>query len=364
MSCRVLIMAGGTGGHIFPALAVARELERADARIRWLGARDGMETRIVPEAGIEMDTIRIKGLRGKGIAGWLLSPARLCVAAVQVFAVILRFRPDVVLGMGGFVSGPGGFVSWLLHRPLVIHEQNAIPGLTNRLLSRIATRTMTAFKEVFAGRKNVEYVGNPVRAEMLELAAPQERFGDRGPAIRLLVLGGSLGAQVLNETLPAVLSECAEGVAFDVRHQSGRSRDEVTRAAYAQHGIPARVEPFIADMAEAYCWADLVICRAGALTLSELMAVGLGAVLVPYPYAVDDHQTVNARDMVEAGAARVVQQGEGFKERLREVLAAHVFKAATPDRRTDLLVMAVAAHRLAMPGASMRVAQVCMEVAG
>jgi len=364
MSCRVLIMAGGTGGHIFPALAVARELERADASVRWLGARGGMETRIVPEAGIEMDTIRIKGLRGNGATGWLLSPARLCVAAAQVLVVILRFRPDVVLGMGGFVSGPGGFVSWLLHRPLVVHEQNAIPGLTNRLLARIAARTMTAFKGAFASRSCVEFVGNPVRAEILDLPAPRQRFSDREATIRLLILGGSLGAQALNETLPDILSDYAKGAPFEVWHQAGRSRDEATRASYAQHGISARVEPFIADMAEAYCWADLVICRAGALTLSELMAVGLGAVLVPYPHAVDDHQTVNARDMVDAGAARVIQQGAGFRERLGQVLNELVFNTTTTNPRQDLLVMAEAARRLAMPGASKRVAQVCMEAAG
>lgn len=364
MSRRVLIMAGGTGGHIFPALAVARELERADASIRWLGARGGMETRIVPEAGFELDTVRIQGLRGKGIAGWLLSPARLLVAAVQVLGVILSFRPDVVLGMGGFVSGPGGFVSWLLRRPLVIHEQNAIPGLTNRLLSRIATRTMAAFKDAFGGRSDVEFVGNPVRAGILGLAEPQERFRQRGPAIRLLVLGGSLGAEILNETLPAILADYADRGVFEIRHQTGRSRDEATRARYRQCGIPATVEPFIGDMSEAYCWADLAICRAGALTLSELMTVGLGAVLVPYPYAVDDHQTVNARDMVEAGAACVVQQGDGFQDRLREVLARLVFEQAEDDRRTEVLAMAVAARRLAMPGATRRVAEVCMEVAG
>lgn len=364
MSRRVLIMAGGTGGHIFPALAVARELQQADARIRWLGARGGMETRIVPEAGFEIDTVLIRGLRGKGVAGWLMSPLRLIVAGFQVLGVIMRFRPDVVLGMGGFVSGPGGFVSWLLHRPLVIHEQNAIPGLTNRLLSRIATRTMAAFKDAFGGRPGVEFVGNPVRAEILGLPSPQERFRDRGPAIRLLVLGGSLGAEVLNETVPAVLSECAKAGAYEVRHQTGRDRDEATRARYAGFGIEARVEPFIADMADAYCWADLAICRAGALTLSELMTLGLGAVLVPYPHAVDDHQTVNARDLVEEGAARVVQQGEGFQDRLRAVLNDLVFSQTGDDRRTNLLAMAVAARRLAMPGASKRVAQVCLEVAG
>jgi UDP-N-acetylglucosamine--N-acetylmuramyl-(pentapeptide) pyrophosphoryl-undecaprenol N-acetylglucosamine transferase len=376
---RVMIMAGGTGGHVFPALAVAAELRERGAEVFWLGTRQGLEAKVVPAAGISMEWVSVSGLRGKGLLAWLLAPWRLLWAVLQVLAVMLRQRPVVVLGMGGFVTGPGGVVTWLLRKPLVIHEQNAIAGLTNRLLAPLAQRVLEAFPGTFQG-KHAVHTGNPVRRAIAELPAPEERFAPRSGALHLLVLGGSLGARALNEIVPAALKDLAvadradtppppgrgwpagpgEGSflsrTMEIWHQAGSRHLDEARAHYGDAGVTARVEPFIDDMAAAYGWADLVVCRAGALTIAELAAAGVGAVLVPYPHAVDDHQTRNAAYLADAGAAVIVQQRELTRDKLRDLLASLI-------DRSRLLVMAQAARRLAKPQAAALVAEQCWEAA-
>lgn len=389
---RVMIMAGGTGGHVFPALAVAAELRARGAEVFWLGTRRGLEAQLVPAAGITMEWVSVAGLRGKGVASLLLAPFQLLRAALQVIAVILRQRPTVILGMGGFVTGPGGAVTWFLRKPLVIHEQNSIAGMTNRLLAPLATRVCVAFPNTFAstsffrlprtrkqgrdggapdrGRRaereaaatasaagKILHTGNPVRREIAALPAPAQRLAGRSGPINLLVLGGSLGARALNETVPAAVARMQIRPA--IWHQTGARNLDEARAAYAAAGVDARIAPFIDDMAAAYAWADLVVCRAGALTVAELAAAGVGAVLVPYPHAVDDHQTHNAQYLVDAGAALVVQQRELTPARLADLLAPLCADAARPR----LLAMAEAARRLAQTGAAALVAEQCLEVA-
>jgi len=353
----VLIMAGGTGGHVFPALAVARYLRDEGVGVVWLGTRRGLEARIVPEAGFPIEYISISGLRGKGILGWLLAPLRLSIALWQALKVCLRCRPGAVLGLGGFVTGPGGLAAWLLRRPLVIHEQNAIAGLTNRLLSRLARRVLEAFPGSFPDNIKTEQTGNPVRADIAALPAPSSRIAAHHGPCRLLVIGGSLGAQALNEVVPQALAQLPSVDRPVIWHQAGQSKEVATREAYVRSRIEARVEPFIGDMAAAYSWADLVICRAGALTVSELAAAGVGAILVPYPHAVDDHQTRNALYLTEAGAARLILQSELTPEvlaqRLRELLS---------EGREGFIQMAAAARSLAKPEATRRVAETCLEV--
>jgi UDP-N-acetylglucosamine--N-acetylmuramyl-(pentapeptide) pyrophosphoryl-undecaprenol N-acetylglucosamine transferase len=350
---RVMIMAGGTGGHVFPALAVAAELRQRGAEVFWLGTRQGLEAKLVPAAGISMEWVSVSGLRGKGAMAWLLAPWRLLWAALQVLAVMLRQRPVVVLGMGGFVTGPGGVVTWLLRKPLVIHEQNAIAGLTNRLLAPLAQRVLEAFPGTFHG-KHVTHTGNPVRRVIADLPVPEQRFAARSGVLRLLVLGGSLGARALNEVVPAALAQLSSRP--EVWHQTGSHNLDETLEHYRAAAVTARVEPFIDDMAAAYGWADLVVCRAGALTVAELAAAGVGAVLVPYPHAVDDHQTRNAAYLSDAGAAVVIQQAELTRERLRELWT------SLADR-SRLLAMAQAARGLAQPQAAATVAALCWEVA-
>ena len=356
----VVIMAGGTGGHVFPALAVARELSGRGASVSWLGTRRGLESRLVPEAGYPIDYISIAGLRGNGLLGWLLAPLRLSVALVQALKVMLRRRPGVVLGMGGFVTGPGGVASRLLGKPLVIHEQNAIAGLTNRLLSRIASRVLEAFPNTFM-RGGVEQTGNPVRSEIVEMAPPAERYREHRGVIRLLVVGGSLGARALNETLPQALALIPEGKRPEIVHQSGEKNIEAARRSYEEAGVNADIRPFIADMAEAYSWADLVICRSGALTVSELAAAGVASLLVPFPFAVDDHQTANAHYLVDSGAARLMPQSEMNPQQLAELLLE--FCAEPKSGREQLQSMAEAARRLARPEAAIQVSDICQMVA-
>lgn len=355
MGARVMIMAGGTGGHIFPALAVAQDLRERGMEVFWLGTRSGMESRVVPEAGFPMEWIEVQGLRGTGFSRWLAAPFKLALAMFQSLKVLRRRRPRVVLGMGGFVTGPGGVMARALGIPLVIHEQNAIPGMTNQWLSRIASRVLEAFPGSFAVERSAQATGNPVRGEIAALPAPSERMLEREGGLRLLVLGGSLGAQALNETVPAAVALMPAELRPLVRHQAGANKQEATLAAYRALGIEADVQPFISDMAEAYGWADLVICRAGALTISELAAAGVGAILVPYPHAVDDHQTRNAEFLATAGAARLMPQhelnAEGLAAALQELLAG----------RDRSYAMAQAARGLAQPGATRQVADVCVE---
>lgn len=353
----ILIMAGGTGGHVFPALAVAQYLRDAGVAVTWLGTRRGLEARLVPEAGFPIEYISITGLRGRGILGWLLAPLRLITALWQALRVCLRCRPGMVLGLGGFVTGPGGVAAWLLRCPLVIHEQNAIAGLTNRLLSHLARRVLEAFPGSFPANIQTRQTGNPIRADISDLPLPEQRFTTHQSELRLLVIGGSLGAQALNEVLPQAIALLPPENRPTIWHQAGQNKDVATREAYAEAKVKARVEPFIADMAEAYGWADMVICRAGALTISELTAAGVAAVLVPYPHAVDDHQTRNALYLTEAGAARLVPQSELSPETL-----ANELQALLNEGREGLLKMANAARQLAKPSATRQVAETCLEV--
>jgi len=356
MSAPVLILAGGTGGHIFPGLAVAQALRARDVPVVWLGSAGGMETRLVPQAGIPLETIAVSGLRGKGAATLLKAPVLLLRSLWQALAVLRRLRPRAVLSFGGYAAGPGGLAAWLLRRPLLVHEQNRAPGLTNRVLARFARRVLCGFPGSFSHR-DAEAVGNPVRPEISAIPAPAERLAGREGAVRLLVLGGSQGAYSLNVALPQVLARLPLAQRPQVRHQCGERHADRARAAYAESGVEASIEPFIADMAAAYAWSDLVVCRAGALTLAELCAAGAGALLVPFPNAVDDHQTRNAEFLVERGAAAIVAEGEGFAERL--LAAAQPLLADAPRR----LAMALAARAAAQPQAAERVAQIVIEEA-
>jgi UDP-N-acetylglucosamine--N-acetylmuramyl-(pentapeptide) pyrophosphoryl-undecaprenol N-acetylglucosamine transferase len=352
----VLILAGGTGGHVYPALAVAEQLRRWGGRVDWLGTATGIEARVVATRGIPLHQVSVAGLRGKGAGAWLAAPVRLARALAQAWRVLASVRPDVVLGMGGFVSGPGGLAAWMQGRPLLVHEQNAVPGLTNRLLARLARVVLEAFPGSFEPRRGARHTGNPVRADLGALPPPEERLAGRGSPLRLLVLGGSQGARALNEAVPAALALLPERAGVTVWHQAGPSQIDAARAAYARAGVEGRVEAYLEDMAAAYAWADLALCRAGAMTLAELCAVGLGAVLVPFPFAVDDHQTRNARFLAERGAARLLPQGELDPARVAAWLA-----ELAADRGT-LMAMARAARALARPDAAAAVARACLEV--
>lgn len=349
----VLIMAGGTGGHIFPGLAVAAELAARQVPVIWLGANGGLETRLVPQHGVALETLSIGGLRGKGLATALRTPLRLLAAVRAARAVLKRHAPRSVLSMGGYVAAPGGIAAWLARIPLVVHEQNRVPGLTNRLLARFAQRVLTGFADAFGA---AEWVGNPVRASIAAVPVPAERYAARDGALRVLVLGGSQGAASLNAQVPEMLRRRGTRVALQVCHQCGEKQVDKTRAAYAAAGVEAEVVSFVDDMAAAYAQADLAICRAGALTVAELAAAGLPALLVPYPHAVDDHQTRNAQALVAAGAGQLVGEGEDFVKRLGAAFD------QIADRR-QLLGMANAARTLAKPNATHRIADVCLEVA-
>ena len=352
-SAPVIILAGGTGGHIFPGLAVAAALRARSVPVAWLGADGAMETRLVPQHGIELDTIAVKGLRGKGIATLLGAPVRV-LAAVRAAARVLRAkRPRAVLSFGGYASGPGGIAARLAGLPLLVHEQNRAPGLTNRVLSKFARRVLVGFPQTFAGE---EVVGNPVRTEIAAIAPPAQRFAGRDGALRLLVLGGSQGARALNAAVPQAIASL-QGIAFDIRHQCGEKMLDDARRAYADANVAASVEPFIADMAAAYAWADLVVCRAGALTLAELCAAGVGSVLVPFPQAVYDHQTRNAEYLVERGAALLFAQDARLADNLAQALRG---LAADPQRR---LAMAEAARSIALPDAAEKVADIVLQEA-
>jgi UDP-N-acetylglucosamine--N-acetylmuramyl-(pentapeptide) pyrophosphoryl-undecaprenol N-acetylglucosamine transferase len=351
----VMILAGGTGGHIFPGLAVAHALRDRGVPVLWLGAEGGMETRLVPQHEFQIDTIPVQGVRGKGIATLLAAPFKV-FAAVRAAQQTLRQRqPRAVISFGGYAAGPGGLAARLAGIPLLVHEQNRAPGLTNRVLAKFARRVLTGFPQTFAGGRE-EVVGNPVRAEIAAIAPPLQRFGQRDGALRLLVLGGSQGARALNEAVPRALLALG-GTAIAVRHQCGEKLRADAEAAYAQAGIDASVEPFIADMAAAYAWADLVVCRAGALTLAEVCAAGVGSVLVPFPQAVDDHQTRNAEFLVERGAALLLEQDAALAARLADVLRD---LAGDAGKRH---AMAEAARLLAKPDAAARVADAVLQEA-
>ncbi len=354
---RCLVMAGGTGGHVFPALAVADDLRARGWRVAWLGGRSGIENRLVPAAGYPLFRISIAGLRGKGWVAMLLAPGRLAVALVQATGVVLRVRPRVVLGMGGFASGPGGLVAWIARLPLLIHEQNAIPGMTNKILSRLAKRVLCAFPDSFSECSRVQWVGNPVRESIEAIPAPESRLANRQGLLRLLVLGGSQGAQVLNRMTGLALRALPGEITLVVRHQCGGDGEHDARRAYAGTSAEVSIEPFIEDMAGAYSWADLVLCRAGAMTVSELSAAGCASILIPYPHAVDDHQTANAEYLGNTGAARLIAESDFTPEVLARQLA------ELSGERTELAEMAKRARAMARPGAVAAVASACEEVA-
>jgi UDP-N-acetylglucosamine--N-acetylmuramyl-(pentapeptide) pyrophosphoryl-undecaprenol N-acetylglucosamine transferase len=348
----IMIMAGGTGGHVFPGLAVADFMRGLGWRVVWMGSRSGMEARLVPAHGYEMAWIKANALRGKGLLAKLLLPASLLIAFWQSARAIFSIKPDVVLGMGGYVAFPGGMMSSLLNRPLAVHEQNAIAGLTNRVLAQVADRSMAAFPGALS---KSQWTGNPVRADIAAVPAPAERFAGRSGPLRLLVVGGSLGAQALNEMVPKALALIPDDERPKVVHQSGERNLPVLRDAYATAGVEGELVAFISDMAARYAEADLVICRAGALTVSELSAAGMASVLVPFPYAVDDHQTANARFLADSGAAMLIRQADMDPPRLAALMQ-------TLDR-PKLLAMAEKARALGKPEATRLVAESCIELA-
>lgn len=345
-------MAGGTGGHIFPALAVADVLRGGGWQVTWLGAPDSMEAELVPKHGYDMVLVRFSGLRGKGLLRKLLLPINLLVALVQSAAAIFRHRPDVVLGMGGYITFPGGITAALLRRPLLIHEQNSIAGLSNRVLARFAKKVLSGFPDVLP---KAIWCGNPVRSAIAAVTEPQQRYAARQGGLNVLVVGGSLGAQALNEVLPQALALLPEGGRPKVLHQTGKKHFAQVQQLYQQAGVHAEIQPFLDDMASCYAQADVVICRAGALTIAELAAAGVASVLIPFPHAVDDHQTHNARFLSERGAAVLIPQTELNAKKLAGLLG--------ELSREKLSLMAQQARSLAKPDAAFAVAKVCRELA-
>jgi UDP-N-acetylglucosamine--N-acetylmuramyl-(pentapeptide) pyrophosphoryl-undecaprenol N-acetylglucosamine transferase len=351
MSKTIMIMAGGTGGHIFPALAVAHKLRDAGWRVVWLGNPEGMEARLVPQHGFEMVWVKFAALRGKGILRKLLLPLNLLHGFWQALKALRQVRPNVVLGMGGYITFPGGMMAALTGVPLVLHEQNSVAGLANKVLAGVADRIVTGFPDVL---KKSFWAGNPVRPEIASMALPAERFAGRNDALRLLVIGGSLGAQVLNEMVPQAMSLLGANELPQIVHQAGEKHIEALKANYAAVGVTAHCVSFIEDMAGAYEWADLVICRSGALTIAELAAAGVACILVPYPHAVDDHQTGNARFLVNVGGAFLLPQNE---------LTPESIALLRNYSRSQLLEMAEKARSLAKPDATAEVANICAEIA-
>lgn len=341
-----MVMAGGTGGHIFPALAVAQELQAQGHRIVWLGSEDAMETRLVPQYNIPLETLSIKGIRGNGIKRKLLLPFTLVKTIAAARRIIRRYNVDAVIGFGGFVTFPGGIAARLCGLPLIVHEQNAIAGLSNKVLSHFASQVMYAFPHVFTNQNGL--VGNPVRADIAALTPPAQRFAGRQGVLNILVVGGSLGADILNKVVPQAMALLPESQRPNLLHQSGRNKLTQLQHQYAECGVKAECVEFITDMVSAYREADLVICRAGALTIAELTAAGLGAILVPYPHAVDDHQTANAQYMVKDGAAVLMPQTSLNAQSLQTVLA--------DLSREQCLQMAEKARALAQPDSAAKVA--------
>lgn len=353
MSRTILIMAGGTGGHIYPGLAVADALRAQGWNVVWLGAPNSMEAELVPKHGYPVAWVNFTGVRGKGLLRLLTLPFTLLRALGQSAVAIFSYRPDVVLGMGGYITMPGGLMAAMLRRPLVIHEQNSIAGMSNKVLAQLAARVLSGFPGVL---KRAEWCGNPVRADIAALPEPKVRYAERSGKLNVLVVGGSLGAQALNEAMPQALAMMSEQERPKVLHQTGKKNLEAVRQLYERAGVRADIRPFLEDMANQYAQADVLICRAGALTIAELAAAGVASVLIPLPIAVDDHQTHNARFLSEQGAAVLLPQSDLSAEKLAQLLRGF--------SREKLLAMAQAARRLAKPDATRQVAQVCAELAG
>jgi UDP-N-acetylglucosamine--N-acetylmuramyl-(pentapeptide) pyrophosphoryl-undecaprenol N-acetylglucosamine transferase len=357
MSKNVMIMAGGTGGHIFPALAVANYLRDKGHQVTWLGTKQGLEARVVPTAGFEIDWLSVNGLRGKGMVSLFLAPFMLVKACWQALSAIRARKPNVVLGMGGFVAGPGGLMARLSGCPLVIHEQNRIPGTTNRLLSKIATRVLEAFPASFRKAVSAICTGNPLRKEIEQLTSLEKEEESADAKLNLLVIGGSLGAAVLNETVPAALKKLSNLSQIAVIHQSGEKTLDLAQSAYEGLDVEVEITPFIEDMAAVYSWAGLVICRAGAMTVSEVAAAGLAALFVPLPNAIDDHQTANARYLAEEGAAILMPQQKLNSEELSSKLEEFI------SNQNELVKMAGRARQLAEVEATANVAEICIKEA-
>jgi UDP-N-acetylglucosamine--N-acetylmuramyl-(pentapeptide) pyrophosphoryl-undecaprenol N-acetylglucosamine transferase len=365
---RVLVMAGGTGGHIFPALAVAKRLIQQGHTVRWLGTKNSMEAGITQANEIPISYVSISGIRGKGVKTKLLAPMRLAWAFTQSLKVMLSFKPEVVLGMGGYVTGPAGIAAWVTRRRLIIHEQNAIAGMTNQILARFSHKVLEAFPNSFPQSITANLTGNPVREDFHKLLAPEKRSGkNTSPALKILILGGSGGAQSLNNIIPQILSTWGDKPKPMVWHQAGAKHIANAKQAYSVAGINVEINSvvnaginiklvdFIQDMPNAYAWADIVICRAGALTIAEIAAAGVASILIPYPYAVDDHQTKNADYLVASGAALMIQERDLNVEKLRDLLQD---LAANPAK---ILAMAKAAHKLAKPESLDKVVEFCLQ---
>lgn len=353
----ILIMAGGTGGHVFPGLAVADYLRQAGWHVVWLGTEAGMESRLVPQRGYRTEVINFSGLRGKRLLTWALLPLRLLRALLQSVRIIQRVKPDVVLGMGGYPAFPGGMMASLLNKPLIIHEQNSVPGLTNKILAKLAAKVFLGFPDAMQiGNGKAVWSGNPVRAEIAQIDVPEKRYQARQGKLHVLVVGGSLGAQILNDTVPQALKLIPEHLRPIVVHQTGVVHWEAVKKHYADLQLKTEVLAFIDDMAKHYAMSDLVVCRAGALTVAELSVAGVASILVPYPHAVDDHQTANARFLSSRDAAVLLPQSELNAQKLADLLMSVT--------REKLLEMAKAARNLAKPEATRIVAQACIEFSG
>ena len=352
----ILIIAGGTGGHVYPALAVAEILKQKGFNLFWLGTNHGLEKNILPKYEYPLFKMNIIGIRGKNIFHLFLAPFFIFISVFQALFVMIKIRPAVVLGMGGFASGPGGIAAWLMRIPLLIHEQNSIAGLTNRLLSPFATSVMTAFPDVFKSSKKIIFTGNPIRDQIKNISAPNERYINlKSKELKIIILGGSLGAEKLNKIVPATLNSFDSNCTLYVKHQCGEKNFLNTQDTYEKYDLNVDLTPFIDDMVGAYTWADLVICRAGASTISEIAACGIASVLVPYPFAVDDHQTKNAKYLTNNGAAILIQEDKLTVEKLKKVLSDFL---NTPEL---LIEMAKKARRLSKPDATYDVAKLCME---
>lgn len=350
----ILIMAGGTGGHVFPALAVADYMKVSGWRVVWLGTKGGMEEILVPQKGYDIEIMDFSGLRGKNLMVWFLLPLRLLLAFWQSAKVLFQIRPDVVLGMGGYPAFPGGIMASLLNKPLLIHEQNSVPGLANKILAKFADKVLLGFPNAIRNEKKIIFSGNPVRKEISQLDIPDKRYAGRSGKLKLLIIGGSLGAQALNTIVPKMLKLIPDHMRPLVTHQAGRKHLETLKKNYAEAGVEGELLVFIENIAVQYADCDLVICRAGALTIAELTAAGIASILVPFPYAVDDHQTSNAKFLSDKDAAVLLPQNELTPQGLAQLLMEFT--------REKLLGMAMKARELARPDATRLVAEACMEM--
>ena len=350
----ILIMAGGTGGHVFPALAVADYMKVSGWRVVWLGTKGGMEEILVPQKGYDIEIMDFSGLRGKNLMVWFLLPLRLLLAFWQSAKVLFQIRPDVVLGMGGYPAFPGGIMASLLNKPLLIHEQNSVPGLANKILAKFADKILLGFPNAIRNEKKIIFSGNPVRKEISQLDIPDKRYAERSGKLKLLIIGGSLGAQALNTIVPKMLRLIPDHMRPLVTHQAGRKHLETLKKNYAEAGVEGELLVFIENIAVQYANCDLVICRAGALTIAELTAVGTASILVPFPHAVDDHQTSNAKFLSDKDAAVLLPQNELTPQGLAQLLMGLT--------RKQLLGMAMKARELARPNATRLVAEACMEM--